>query len=89
MRPASNATSSGLEGAEIMKGSRQPTMPSKDLRLITTDWPYEPGQINVRKIRGVDNRIKIQMRLDLGLLQMEMTGRPDGGAQLEVRLPLR
>ena len=53
-------------------------MSSKDLRLVTNDWPYEPGQINVRKIRGVDNRIKIQMRLDLGVLQMEISGRPDG-----------
>lgn len=53
-------------------------MPSKDLRLITDDWAYEPGQINVRKIRGADNRIKIQMRVDLGVLQMEVDGRPDG-----------
>lgn len=53
-------------------------MPSKDLRVITEDWPYEPGQINVRKIRGADNRVKIQMRVDLGVLQMEVDGRPDG-----------
>jgi hypothetical protein len=53
-------------------------MPSKDLRLITDDWAYEPGQINVRKIRGLDNRVKIQMRVDLGVLQMEVEGRPDG-----------
>lgn len=53
-------------------------MPSKDLRVITDDWAYEPGQINVRKIRGADNRIKIQMRVDLGVLQMEIDGRPDG-----------
>lgn len=53
-------------------------MASKDLRLITDDWEYEPGQINVRKIRGADNRIKIQMRVDLGVLQMEVDGRPDG-----------
>lgn len=53
-------------------------MPSKDLRMVTDDWAYEPGQINVRKIRGLDNRIKIQMRVDLGVLQMEVDGRPDG-----------
>ncbi len=53
-------------------------MPSRDLRIITDDWPYEPGQINVRKIKGLDNRIKIQMRVDLGVLQMEVEGRPDG-----------
>src|SRR5687767_10449365 len=53
-------------------------MSSKDLRQITDDWSYEPGQIHVRKIRGMDNRIKIQMRVDLGVLQMEVDGRPDG-----------
>ncbi|HVZ93085.1 MAG TPA: hypothetical protein VG797_01100, partial [Phycisphaerales bacterium] len=42
------------------------------------EWPYEPGQINVRLIDGDDGRPKIQMRLDLGILQMELSGRPDG-----------
>jgi len=32
----------------------------------------------VRKITGNDGKPKLQMRLDLGLLQMEMSGRPDG-----------
>lgn len=53
-------------------------MASYDLRRILSDWPYEPGQITVRKIAGEDGRVKIQMRLDLGLLQMEAVGRPDG-----------
>jgi len=34
--------------------------------------------INVRKVSGNDGQPKLQMRLDLGLLQMELTGRPDG-----------
>ncbi|MHC4983940.1 MAG: UvrB/UvrC motif-containing protein, partial [Planctomycetota bacterium] len=49
-----------------------------DIGKTLQDWPYEPGQITVRKIRGDDGREKIQLRLDLGLLQMETTGRPDG-----------
>lgn len=53
-------------------------MSSKDLRRITLEWPYEPGRISVRKIRGSDRRMKIQMRVDLGVLQMETDGRPDG-----------
>jgi len=53
-------------------------MCAKDLQVIIEDWPYESGQINVRKIRGGDNRIKIQMRVNLGVLQMEVKGRPDG-----------
>lgn len=51
---------------------------SKDLKPIIGNWPYESGQINVRKIRGENNQIKIQMRVDLGVLQIELHGRPDG-----------
>ncbi len=53
-------------------------MQSKDLQPIIDNWPHEPGQVSVRKIRGLDNRVKIQMRVDLGVLQMETEGRPDG-----------
>src|SRR5688500_8538958 len=51
---------------------------SKDILPLLKGWDYEPGTINVRKINGSDGAPKLQMRLDLGLLQMEMTGRPDG-----------
>ncbi len=51
---------------------------SKDIVPLLKGWDYEPGTINVRKISGIDGAPKLQMRLDLGLLQMEMTGRPDG-----------
>jgi len=51
---------------------------SLDLNTILKDWPHEPGAIKVRKIVGLDGREKLQLRIDLGLLQMEMTGRPDG-----------
>jgi hypothetical protein len=53
-------------------------MASLDLRRILAGWEYEPNQITVRKVVGDDGTNKIQMRLDLGLLQMEVTGRPDG-----------
>ncbi|HYO10334.1 MAG TPA: UvrB/UvrC motif-containing protein [Tepidisphaeraceae bacterium] len=51
---------------------------SKDILPLLKGWDYEPGTINVRKVNGLDGRPKLQMRLDLGLLQMEVTGRPDG-----------
>ena len=51
---------------------------SKDIGPILEGWPYEPGQVTVRKVRGDDGRVKIQLRVDLGLLQMESRGRPDG-----------
>ena len=50
----------------------------KDIRPLLDGWNYEPGTINVRKISGVDGLPKLQMRLDLGILQMELNGRPDG-----------
>src|SRR5678816_740480 len=51
---------------------------SLDLNTILKDWPHENGNIKVRKITGLDGREKLQLRVDLGLLQMEMSGRPDG-----------
>lgn len=49
-----------------------------DLSAMLKDWPYEPGKINVRLIRGNDDEPLIQVRLDLGILQMRTEGRPDG-----------
>jgi len=51
---------------------------NEDIRPIISGWPYRPGKISVRKIVGDDGKPRIQMRLDLGLIQIEPTGRPDG-----------
>ena len=51
---------------------------SSDLNSVLGDWAYDPAAINARWIMGLDGRPKIQLRLDLGLLQMEISGRPDG-----------
>jgi UvrB/uvrC motif len=51
---------------------------SLDLNTILKGWQHEPGAIKVRKIVGLDGREKLQLRIDLGVLQMEMVGRPDG-----------
>ena len=51
---------------------------SLDLNALLKDWPFEPGMLKVRKVAGIDGREKLQMRIDLGVLQMEMLGRPDG-----------
>jgi hypothetical protein len=49
-----------------------------DISNALRGWNFEPGQVNVRLIRGNDGKPKLQLRLDLGLLQMELNGRPDG-----------
>ncbi len=51
---------------------------SKDITRILKGWDYEVGEISARIVRGDDGRDKVQLRLDMGLLQMEMDGRPDG-----------
>lgn len=51
---------------------------SSDITPILNQWPYEPGKINVRLIDGEDGDPRIQLRLDLGILQMRTSGRPDG-----------
>ena len=42
------------------------------------DWPYDPRSISVRLTEGHDGRKVIQMRIELGVLQLETAGRPDG-----------
>ena len=49
-----------------------------DISQLLENWDYQPGQIVVRKFAGRDGQDKIQLRVDLGLLQMNAQGRPDG-----------
>jgi len=51
-----------------------------DMTELLDAWEYTgPEELNVRKILAdKDNRPLIQMRVDLGILQMEWRGRPDG-----------
>lgn len=51
-----------------------------DLSIITGDWPYDEDEDanNVRKVMGVDGRMKVQLRVRGGVLQWEVEGRPDG-----------
>lgn len=51
---------------------------SFDISDVLDQWDYQPGDIAVRKFIGKDGREKIQLRVDLGILQMNAAGRPDG-----------
>ncbi|MFM7103197.1 MAG: UvrB/UvrC motif-containing protein [Verrucomicrobiota bacterium] len=49
-----------------------------DLSGLLRDWEYQPGQVVARRFTGEDGTDKIQLRVDLGVLQMNVAGRPDG-----------
>lgn len=49
-----------------------------DISHLLEQWDYQPGQVVVRRLKGKDGKPKIQLRVDLGLLQMNAEGRPDG-----------
>ena len=49
-----------------------------DIGGILRSWKYEPNALVIRKIIGDDEKEKIQIRVNLGILQMEVDGRPDG-----------
>ncbi len=49
-----------------------------DLASALNEWPDEPGKLDARHLRMPDGRMVLQLRVDLGLLQMECVGRPDG-----------
>ncbi len=49
-----------------------------DISHLLEQWDYQPGQVVVRRFKGRDGKEKIQLRVDLGILQMNAEGRPDG-----------
>src|SRR6476646_2528818 len=51
---------------------------AKDLTPILKNFGIEPGSVRARKINTPDGQIFLQLRMDLGLLQMTVEGRPDG-----------
>jgi hypothetical protein len=49
-----------------------------DIDFLFQQWPFKPGIIAARLVRAGDGREVLQMRIEMGLLQMEVKGRPDG-----------
>jgi hypothetical protein len=50
----------------------------RDIDEVLREWPFEPGAVSARTVRADGGRTVIQMRVELGVLQMETEGRPDG-----------
>lgn len=49
-----------------------------DIDSVLRQWAFTPGRPLVRRVAGSDGRDLLQMRVDMGLLQLETAGRPDG-----------
>jgi hypothetical protein len=54
---------------------------SDDLSPILNNWAAKRGAVCARKLVAEDGQTFIQMRVDLGVLQMHLEGRPDGEHQ--------
>ena len=50
----------------------------RDIDFILRQWPFKPGVIDARLVCAGDGREVLQMRIEMGVLQMEVSGRPDG-----------
>lgn len=49
-----------------------------DLTPWLREWPWRPGSLDVRAVVAADGRPLLQIRLEMGILQLEADGRPDG-----------
>lgn len=50
---------------------------NKHFDSLLRSWEFDPNALAVRLVKGQDGRDVIQMRVDLGILQLETQGRPD------------
>lgn len=51
----------------------------RDLKSLLDEWPFDPERLDARLLPVDDDRVVLQVRVELGMLQMELEGRPDGG----------
>jgi hypothetical protein len=59
-------------------GQGEERVMSHDIDAAMQGWNFKPGVVQARLIKANDGRQVIQMRVDLGILQIETTDRPDG-----------
>jgi len=50
----------------------------RDIDPLLRNWDFQPGEVNARLVKARDGREVLQMRVDMGVLQMETDLRPDG-----------
>jgi hypothetical protein len=60
---------------------------SNDIRELLDAWPYDSDN-DARIVRGRDGREILQIRVPIGLEQLELEGRPDGARPHEMESAL-
>lgn len=50
----------------------------RDIDTVLKGWDFRPGEVIARLVKTRNGREVIQMRVDMGLLQLETDHRPDG-----------
>lgn len=50
----------------------------QDIDALLKNWPYEAGEVTARLVQAGNGREVLQMRIEMGILQLEVTHRPDG-----------
>jgi hypothetical protein len=50
----------------------------RDIDSLLKGWEFRPGEVSARLVKARDGREVVQMRVDMGILQMETDLRPDG-----------
>jgi hypothetical protein len=75
---ASNRDFAAFYRIDYCLGSGHSEFVNFDISHILDDWDFQPGKVMVRRFKGRDGVDKIQLRLDLGIVQMNAYGRPDG-----------
>ena len=50
---------------------------ARDIDSLLKGWDFQPGEVSARLVKARNGRDVIQMRVDMGLLQMETDLRPD------------
>jgi hypothetical protein len=51
---------------------------NQDIDFVLEGWNYKPDMVQARLVQARGGRQVIQMRVDLGILQLESSGKPDG-----------
>ena len=51
---------------------------TNDIIRLLDEWNYDPGEVSARWIVDDKGERQVQLRVDMGVLQMVVAGRPDG-----------